>query len=510
MISKKDLRKIADYLWEIPKEFRGGPLTRLGAGLRVPVRIYVTEKMLDEILGDKTIEQAINVATLPGIQRASLVMPDGHEGYGFPIGGVAAMKYPEGVISPGGIGFDINCGVRLLRSEKTYAEIKPQLENLGTAIFQEVPSGVGRGGRLKLPDRELDEIFLGGAEAMVKMGYGEKNDPEYLEARGRLEDANPEMVSKTARSRGRDQLGTMGAGNHFVEVQRVDEIFDEEAAQALGLFKDQVTVMIHTGSRGLGHQVATDYIRIMDRAMPKYGIELPDRELACAPFSSPEGQDYFGAMAAAANFAWANRQLITWEVRKAWSQVLGVSGQVLDIVYDVSHNMAKIERYALSRSPTTNHKSQTNSKSQIQNPKPEPVDLIVHRKGSTRAFGPGHPEIHEAYRAIGQPVLIPGSMGTASYVLVGTNQAMEETFGSSCHGAGRRLSRHAAKHRVQGATLREQLEKQGIVIRAGSMSGLAEEAPVAYKDVEDVVEVVHRAGIAKRVARLKPLAVVKG
>jgi len=487
MVTEKDLMKITDCLWEIPQSFRKDML--------VSARIYATEKMLGEIIQDKSLEQAVNVATLPGIQKYSLAMPDIHEGYGFPIGGVAATTYPDGAVSPGGIGFDINCGVRLLRSEKTYNEIKKYLESLGTAIYREVPSGVGRGGRLKLHDRELDKIFLGGAQEMVRMGYGENGDHYYLEEHGKMGSADPEKVSATARSRGRDQLGTMGAGNHFVEVQRVDEIFEEEAARTLGLFKDQITVMIHTGSRGLGHQVATDYISLMMRAMLKYGIELPDRELACAPFDSHEGRDYFAAMSSAANFAWANRQLITWEVRKAWEDILGGGGGKLKIVYDVSHNIAKLEEYTLEDS---------------QNDTAKKVNLIIHRKGATRAFGPGHPEIQELYRNIGQPVLIPGSMGTASYVLIGTNQAMEKTFGSSCHGAGRRLSRHAAKRQVRGENLRSQLEKQGIIIRAGSMSGLAEEAPLAYKDVDSVVEVVHRAGIAKRVARLKPLVVVKG
>lgn len=492
MITKNDLIKLNDYLWEIPQGFRSDML--------VAARIYATEKMLEEIFKDRTLEQLVNLATLRGIQKYALVMPDAHEGYGSPIGGVAAIDVKEGIISPGMCGYDINCGVRLLRSYKIHEEIKGYLEKLGTAIFKEVPSGVGRGGRLKLPDRDLDKIFLGGAVAMVKMGYGEKDDPAYLEARGRLENADPEKVSKTARSRGRDQLGTMGAGNHFVEVQRVDEIFDEEAARRLGLFKNQVTVMIHTGSRGLGHQVATDYINLMMRVMPKYGIKLPDRELAAVPFNSPEGRDYWSAMAAAANFAWANRQLITWEVRQAWHEVLGASGQELDVVYDVAHNIVKLEEYSLAVSNGLPRAAMGE----------QPSAVIVHRKGATRSFGPGHLEIHDSYRSIGQPVLIPGSMGTASYVLVGTKQAMEETFGSSCHGAGRRLSRHAAKRQVHGESLLGQLKKRGIVVRAGSMSGLAEEAPLAYKDVEEVVDVVHKAGIAKKVARMSPLVVVKG
>lgn len=482
MVPLSAFRKITDFLWEIPKDFR--------ADLRVPARVYATREMLEEASRDSSFDQLVNLATLPGVQRYSLAMPDVHEGYGSPVGGVAATAVDEGgIISPGMIGYDINCGVRLLRSNLTYEEIEPKLGDLGTAIFREVPSGVGRGGRLKLTPGELDQVLGRGAAWMVERGHGEAEDLEHLESRGRLVGADPAKVSPTAKKRGHDQLGTMGAGNHFVEVQAMEEIFDKEAAKGLGLFKGQVTVMIHTGSRGLGHQVATDYIRTMLQAMPRYGISLPDRELAGAPLASPEGQAYFQAMACAANFAWANRQLITGEVRKAFSEVLGDRGKGIEIVYDVAHNIGKLERYEVGG---------------------REQQLLVHRKGATRSFGPGHPEIHESYRGIGQPVLIPGSMGTASYVLVGTAQAMAESFGSSCHGAGRRMSRHAARRQVEGRTLKEELEREGVVIRSGSMAGLAEEAPLAYKDVDQVVEVVHRAGIAKKVARMKPIAVIKG
>ena len=455
-----NLTKINDWVWEIPKSYR--------SDMRVPARVYVSEKMLAGISRDRSLEQLVNVATLPDIQKYALAMPDVHEGYGFPVGGVAAFDAQTGVISPGGIGYDINCGVRLLRSDLTRDEITSGLEKLATAIYEEVPSGMGRGGRLKLSEKLFDEVLESGAKRAVEMGYGTVEDLENLESRGALDNADASLVSSHAKARGRDQLGTLGAGNHFVEVDEVETVFDEESAKKMGIFKNQIVVLIHTGSRGLGHQIATDYIRIMAQAMRKYGIILPDRELACAPFQSKEGQDYFKAMSAGANFAWANRQLITHEVRKAWRDVLGESGGELSVVYDVAHNIAKIED-----------------------------GLIVHRKGATRAFP-------------GQPVLIPGSMGTASYVLLGQSKALEESFGSSCHGAGRRISRTQAKREIRGADLKASLAKRGIAVRAGSLSGLAEEAPEAYKDIDEVVEVVHRAGIAKKVARLKPIAVIKG
>ena len=469
MLTKNSLVKINDWLWEISRSYR--------ADMRVPARVYASEKMLEEIFRDRSLEQLVNVTTLPGIEKYALAMPDAHEGYGFPVGGVAAFD-PEdgGIISPGGIGYDINCGVRLLRSERTLKDITPELEDLAHALYREIPSGVGKGGRLNLKGSDLDRVLEGGAARMVEMGYGESADLLQSESEGRLPDADASLVSEAAKARGKDQLGTMGAGNHFVEVGVVDEIFDAAEAARLGLKEGQITVLIHTGSRGLGHQIATDYIRLMMQAMPKYGITLPDRELACAPFSSPEGQDYWRAMSAGANFAWANRQLITWEVRKAWNDVLGREPGELAMVYDVAHNIAKIEEYSVNGGKQK---------------------LVVHRKGATRSFP-------------GQPVLIPGSMGTASYLLVGQEGAMRESFGSSCHGAGRRMSRTEAKRRVRGDALKEELKARGIAIAAGSLSGLAEEAPQAYKDVEEVVSVVHGAGIAKKVARLRPVAVVKG
>ncbi len=444
--------------------------------MRVLVRIYATERMIEEILRDRSLEQAVNVATLPGIEGAALVMPDAHEGYGFPIGGVAAMLLPDGVISPGGIGYDINCGVRLMKSQNTFDELRGHFPRLAKALYDAVPSGVGRGGKLKLSNQELDEVLREGATWTLKHGYAEEHDQRAIESAGRLENADPSLVSGHAKNRGRDQLGTMGAGNHFVEVGRVEQIFDAPAAAAFGLFKDQITIMVHCGSRGLGHQVATDYIQLMLRNLEKYKIKLPDRELACAPFSSPEGRDYFAAMAAAANFAWANRQMIMAEIRKAWGKVLGDGGGKLELLYDVAHNIAKIEKYEIGG---------------IEK------DLVIHRKGATRAFP-------------SEPVLIPGSMGTASYVLVGTQEALKQSFGSTCHGAGRRMSRHEALRRVHGSKLREELQGEGISIESGSIRGLAEEAPEAYKDIDEVVGVVAEAGIARKVARLRPVAVVKG
>lgn len=480
-IHKNQLTKLEDYLWELPKETRPGML--------VPARVYALEPLLDAILDDRSLEQLANVATLPGIVKASMVMPDVHEGYGFPIGGVAATRYPDGVISPGGIGYDINCGVRLLISGLSYNEIKHRLEELSKEMYRQVPSGMGKGGFIRLSAKDMDKVLRKGAAWAVEEGYGSPPDLEYTESHGCLPDADPGKVSEQAKNRGRDQLGTIGSGNHFVEVGRVGQVFDEAAAAAYGLELHQVTILIHTGSRGLGHQVATDYLRIMMAAMPKYGIQPPDRELACVPLSSPEGQDYFRAMCAAANFAWCNREVISWECRKAWANVFGKSGGELRLMYDVAHNIAKIEEHVVDG---------------------EKMKVIVHRKGATRAFGPHYGELPEAYRHIGQPVLIPGSMGTASYVLAGTDESMASSFGSTCHGAGRRLSRRGAKKQVDAPSLIRELKEQGIHVQAGSHRGVAEEAPIAYKDVDMVVETVHQAGIAKKVARLKPLAVVKG
>ena len=466
-VKKENLSKINDYLWEIPRSFR--------PDMRVPARLYAQKEMLPAILRDRSLWQLANVATLPGIQKYALAMPDIHEGYGFPIGGVAAFDVSDGIISPGGIGYDINCGVRLLRSHLTKDEVQERLPDLAQAIFKEVPSGVGRGGKLKLKGRDLDRVLGEGARRMVELGYGSVNDLSRTESQGALPGADPSLVSQKAKRRGADQLGTMGAGNHFVEVGFVEKVFDTKAAQKLGLYPSQLTVLIHSGSRGLGHQVATDYIRLFDRSLDKFGVKLPDRELACAPFASVEGRDYFAAMQAAANFAWANRQLITSEVRQAFNRVFGERGQLV-VVYDVAHNIAKIEEYEVGG---------------------RPKKLVVHRKGATRAFP------H-------QPVLIPGSMGTASYVLLGQEESLRQSFGSTCHGAGRMMSRSQARRQFAADRLRQELGRQGIVIVAGSRRGIVEEAPLAYKDVDAVVGVVDAVGIAKKVVRLRPLAVIKG
>jgi len=467
MITKENFKKINDYVWEIPKDFRNDT--------RVPSRIYVSEKMLDQVFKDRSIEQLINVATLPGVVNYSMAMPDIHEGYGFPIGGVAGMDSKEGVISPGGVGYDINCGMRLLKSEYSEEEIKPYLDKLATEFQREVPSGLGRGRQVKLDIASLDKILESGAKSLVEQGYGEEEDIENCEANGRVEQADPSAVSSHAKNRGRDQVGTLGSGNHFLEIQKVDEIFDEETAEKFGLSKNRITVMIHTGSRGLGHQIATDYIRLMMKAMPKYKIKLPDRELACVPFKSSEGQRYFSAMSAGANYAWANRQMIAHYIRKAWKNVLGEKSSKLIALYDVAHNIAKLEKHKVND---------------------KEIELIVHRKGATRAFP-------------NQPVLIPGSMGTASYVLVGAEQGKDSWY-STCHGAGRIMSRHAAIRALSGQEIVKELEQKGILIKCRSMRGVAEEAPRAYKNIDEVVEVVHRAGLSKKVARLKPLAVIKG
>ncbi|MCP6719516.1 MAG: RtcB family protein [Patescibacteria group bacterium] len=454
--------------------------------MRVPARIYVSEKMLEETEAD-ALRQVINVATLPGIVKYSLAMPDLHTGYGFVIGGVAATKLPDGVISPGGIGYDQNCGVRLLKSRQTEEEIRPHLEKLATEIQKEVPSGLGRGRKVKLSIRQIDQILEEGVPGLVKQGYGNKDDIENCESGGRLEQADASMVSERAKNRGRNQVGTLGSGNHFVEVQKVEEIFDQETADAFGLFKDQVVVMAHTGSRGLGHQNCTDYLRVAVNVMPKYNIRLPDRELACVPFNSPEGQRFFKAMSAAANFAWANRHMIAFYVEKAWKSTLGQK-EDLELLYDVAHNIAKVEEYEVDG---------------------QKMKLCVHRKGATRAFPPGNPEIPEKYRKVGQPVLIPGSMGTASYVLAGEEKS-KEAWHTVCHGAGRIMSRREAKRRISGHEVVKQLGQKGIIVKCWSPRGIAEEAPMAYKDVDKVVQVVHNAGLSKKVVKLVPLAVIKG
>ena len=480
-IGKHHLSKIEDYLWEIPKSFHKNML--------VPARVLAHEPILDDIIGDRSLVQLVNVASLPGIQGASWVMPDVHEGYGFPIGGVAATSYPDGAISPGGIGYDINCGVRLLTSTIMLEEVKDKIEALSKEMYAQIPSGMGKGGFLHLTHKELEDVLSQGAKWAVDKGYGKTKDLSFIENNGHLPDADPSKVSERAKSRGLDQLGTIGSGNHFVEVDYVDEIYEQDVAEAFGLKKGQLVVLIHTGSRGLGHQIATDHIKIMMTAMEKYGIRVPDRELTCVPFSSLEGQNYFKAMCAAANYAWANRQVITWEARKAWTNIFGNDHGQLELMYDVAHNMAKLETHYVNGKPHA---------------------LIVHRKGATRAFGPGFSELPESYNLLGQPVIIPGSMGTSSFILIGTSKSQDLTFGSCCHGAGRRLSRTASKKQVNAPQLKEQLKERGIYVQAGSFKGIAEEAPIAYKDVNLVVETVSDAGIAKKVAKLRPVAVVKG
>lgn len=481
MISKKDFKKISDFLWEIPKSFR--------ADMRVPARIYVSEKMLEETFRDKSLLQLINVATLPGIKKYALAMPDIHEGYSSPIGGVAAIDIKEGIISPGMQGYDINCGVRVLTSEWQEKDLKPYLENLANEIYKEVPSGLGKGRQLKFSIEELDKIMEGGVPYLVEKGYGEKEDIENCEGNGRLPWADSKAVSRRAKERGRDQVGTLGSGNHFLEIQKVLEIYNEEIAKAFNLFKDQIVIMIHCGSRGLGHQVCSDYLReFIPLMIQKYKIKVPDREFACVPFNSPEGKRALAASGAAANYAWANRQMITHFVRKAWKSVLGEKGGKLTLLYDVAHNIIKKEKYRIDG---------------------KEVEVAVHRKGATRAFPPGHPEIPEKYKNVGQPVIIPGSMGTASYILVGTKEG-EEAFYSTCHGAGRTMSRHAAIRSLSGKDIINNLQSKGIIVRCYSLKGIAEEAPQAYKNVDEVVEVVDKANLSKKVAKLTPLAVIKG
>jgi len=475
---RENFKKINEYLWEIPQSFR--------KDMWVPARIYASEKLLREV-EDEALIQLVNTTTMPGIMKYAIAMPDIHSGYGPPIGGVGAMKYPEGVISPGFVGYDENCGVRLLLSEYSEKEIRPYLDKLATAIQKEVPSGLGRGRALKLSIEQINKILEGGVPYLVKQGYGEKEDIENCEEKGKMPQADASYVSERAKMRGRDQVGTLGSGNHFCQLDKVEEIFDEEAAESFGLFKDQVVVMIHTGSRGLGHQNCTDYLRIIMDALPKYRIKLPDRELACVPFNSPEGQRFFKAMSAACNYAWANRHMIMHYVRQSWKSVLGEKTN-LRLLYDVAHNIAKIEEHEVNG---------------------QKIKLIVHRKGATRAFSAGHSQIPEIYKNVGQPVLVPGSMGTASYVLVGTEKSKEAWY-TVCHGAGRTMSRHEAMRRVSGQEVVNNLKSKGIVVKCQSLRGIAEEAPQAYKNIEDVVEVVHNAGLSKKVAKLVPLAVIKG
>lgn len=479
----ENLVQISETEWEIPTYFRHD--------MRVPVRLFATRELLEQIINDKSLEQAVNAATLPGLVGHVIVMPDMHQGYGFPIGGVAATEYPHGVISPGAIGYDINCGVRLLASSIEFTSAQSELDRLATLLNKYCPSGVGKEGAIKLSMKELDQVLQDGSRWALKNGYATAADLARTEEMGSLEGADPNKVSERAKTRGREQIGSVGAGNHFVEVDVVDQIFDEEAANTMGLYPGCLTLQIHCGSRGLGHQVCTDYVQSFQSAVHKYGIELPDRELVCAPMDSPEGKAYMAAMRAAANFAFANRQLLAHSARRAFEETFAPRTRSwhLHQVYDIAHNMGKLETHEIDG---------------------RQVKVCVHRKGATRAFGPGSPGLPPEYRKIGQPVIIPGSMGTASWVLVGTEDSMSRSFGSSCHGAGRVMSRSKAKKEVQGDVLRRDLEKQGIRVRAGSMPGLAEEAPSAYKDVDMVVETVSDAGIAKKVARLRPVAVIKG
>jgi tRNA-splicing ligase RtcB (3'-phosphate/5'-hydroxy nucleic acid ligase) len=483
MIKLQDLTKISDYEWEIPRSFRGD--------MRGPVRIFSTSALLEQILGDKSLEQAVNASTLPGLVGAVVVMPDMHQGYGFPIGGVAATRFPQGVVSPGAIGYDINCGVRLLASSIELEAALPHLDRLATLLNQYCPSGVGVKGVVHVNVPELERLMRSGSRWAFKNGYASENDITRTEENGCLEGADPAKVSARAKTRGLDQIGSLGAGNHFIEVDLVEKVLDIKTASAFGLSQGCLAVQIHCGSRGLGHQVCTDYVQDFQSAVKRYGIELPDRELVCAPMDSPEGQAYLGAMRAAANFAFVNRQLLAHSARRAFEETFAgkLKNWQLTQVYDICHNMGKIETHEVD------HKS---------------IIVCVHRKGATRAFGPGTPGLPPEYQQTGQPVLVPGSMGTASWVLAGTETSMLRSWGSSCHGAGRTMSRAKAKHDHRGEDLRRELEGRGIKIRARSLSGLAEEAPSAYKDVDAVVETVVAAGIARKVARLRPLAVVKG
>lgn len=483
MISIQEMTKISDYEWEIPKSYR--------KDMRVPVRLFATKRLLEEVMNDRSIEQAVNSATLPGLVGHVLVMPDMHQGYGFPIGGVAATRYPEGVISPGGIGYDINCGVRLLASEIPHEQAERRIKDLISALYNYCPSGVGVKGHLRLNQKQLDQVCNQGSLWALKKGYATQNDLRRTEESGKLDGADPSKMSQRAKDRGRPQLGTLGAGNHFIEVDIVESVFDAEAAKVMGLQQGNIAVQIHCGSRGLGHQVCSDYVRELQGAVQRYNIKLPDRELVCAPLDSQEGQAYLAAMRCAANYAFANRQVLTHFARQAFEEIFvgKVDNWELSQVYDIAHNMGKIEIHRVDG---------------------EDIKVCVHRKGATRAFGPGSPDLPPEYQEIGQPVLVPGSMGTASWVLTGTKESMQRSFGSSCHGAGRVMSRKQAKKTIRGDRLLNELEEEGIHVRAGSLPGLAEEAPQAYKDVDAVVGTVIGVGIAKKVARLRPLAVVKG
>jgi tRNA-splicing ligase RtcB len=473
------------------REFRIDPDT--SRGMKVPVNIYANDSLISKMVTDRTIDQAANVATLPGVRKHVVVLPDGHEGYGFPVGGVAATDAEEGVISPGGVGYDINCGVRLLRTNLSENDVRPRLKELVNDLFKSIPSGVGSEGAVRLSKSELDELLVEGVKWAIRHGYGTNHDAEVCEESGTMKGADPGSISDTARKRGAPQLGSLGSGNHFLELQKVDKIFDEGAAKAMGIEKQgQLTVLVHCGSRGFGHQICTDYLRVSESALRKYNISLPDRELACVPNNSKEGESYRKAMFSALNFAWANRQMITHWTRKTFERFFNMSedGLKMDLVYDVSHNIAKVERHRVDGEGTR--------------------EVVVHRKGATRAFPSGMEQVPSKYRALGQPVIIPGSMGTASWILLGGKNSLNLSFGSTAHGAGRTMSRSAAKRNYTPEGVRGNLESKGIYLRALTKDGMVEETPDAYKDVDSVADVSHELGIATKVVRLVPIGVIKG
>lgn len=477
------ITRISDFVWELKQDYK--------PGMKVPGRIYADSDLFDKAQQDKGIEQVANIAFLPGITNYSIAMPDIHWGYGFPIGGVAAMGMSEGVITPGGVGYDINCGVRLLRSDLDISDLEPHKQELADELNEATPKGVGSSSRLRITEREMYDVLTHGAKSVIDKGLGWQKDIDHIEEQGKLNGAMLENVSQKAVQRGLNQLGSLGSGNHFLEVQRVDKIFRNNEAEVFGLFEGQIVIMIHSGSRGFGHQVCTDYIKVMDRYIKDRKIELPDRQLAYAPLDSQEGKDYYSAMACAVNYAFCNRQSLAHWTRTSFEHVFSKDSKELgmSVVYDVAHNIAKFEDHEVGGITKK---------------------LCVHRKGATRAFGPGAKGLPDDYKQTGQPVFIPGDMGTESYILVGTDRAMKETFGSTCHGAGRVMSRSQAKKQIRGKTLKEELEDKGILVRAGNIGLLSEEAPAAYKDVSRVVNVCEGAGISLKVARLKPLIVIKG
>lgn len=484
IMNEYKIKKITDFKWEIEQD--------KNMGMRVPGIIFADRELLEQAEKEKTLDQVKNVANLPGILKASFAMPDIHYGYGFPIGGVAAFDIDEGVISPGGVGFDISCGVRILRTNLVFSDIKNKLENIMYNLFTSIPKGVGSKGKIKLSRPEIEKIFVKGVNWAIKNGYGWEEDKFFAEENGCMEGGNPGYVSKEAFDRGNDQVGTLGSGNHFIEVQKVSEIYDTKTARVLNLEKDQITIMIHSGSRGLGHQICSDYLRVMQNSSFANSIKLPDRQLACAPINSAEGKKYYSAMICAVNYAITNRHCLAHWIRLSFESIFKKSAEKLDLslIYDISHNIAKIEEHKINGSIRK---------------------VCVHRKGATRSFGPGNTAIPEVYREIGQPVIVPGDMGRYSYIMTGTSVAMKESFGSTCHGAGRLMSRSKAQKEISGSKLKQELfNNKGIIVLAQNIAGLAEEAPQAYKDVSKVIEVAHNAGISKKVVKLEPLGVIKG